>query len=64
MVPKYKKLILMFQKEVADKILAKYNTLIMEDLAITNARLKLLIILMFHQIVFILFQKLNLQSCI
>ena len=25
-LPKYKKLILMFQKEVADKILAKYNT--------------------------------------
>ena len=27
-LPKYKKLILMFQKEVADKILAKFNTII------------------------------------
>ena len=41
-LPKYKKLILMFQKEVADKILAKYNTPNYGRLAIiTSARLKI-----------------------
>ena len=40
-LPKYKKLILMFQKEVADKILAKYNTSNYGRLAVlTAARLK------------------------
>jgi 16S rRNA (adenine1518-N6/adenine1519-N6)-dimethyltransferase len=41
-LPKYKKLILMFQKEVADKILAKYDTPDYGRLAIiTAARLKI-----------------------
>ena len=41
-LPKYKKLILMFQKEVADKILAKYNTSNYGRLSIiTAARLKI-----------------------
>ena len=41
-LPKYKKLILMFQKEVADKILAKYNTHNYGRLSIiTAARLKI-----------------------
>jgi len=41
-LPKYKKLILMFQKEVADKILAKHNLSSFGRLAIlTNARLKI-----------------------
>jgi 16S rRNA (adenine1518-N6/adenine1519-N6)-dimethyltransferase len=41
-LPKYKKLILMFQKEVAEKILAKYNTPQYGRLSIiTNARLKI-----------------------
>jgi len=41
-LPKYKKLILMFQKEVADKILAKYNTVNYGRLSIlTAARLKI-----------------------
>ena len=40
-LPKYKKLILMFQKEVADKILAKYNTSDYGRLTLlTTARLK------------------------
>ena len=39
-LPKYKKLILMFQKEVADKILAKHSSSLFGRLAIlTNARL-------------------------
>ena len=42
-MPKYKKLVLMFQKEVADKILAKYNTPNYGRLAvITAARLKVI----------------------
>ena len=42
-LPKYKKLILMFQKEVADKILAKYNTTNYGRLTIlTAARLKII----------------------
>ena len=42
-LPKYKKLILMFQKEVADKILAKYNTPNYGRLSvITAARLKII----------------------
>jgi len=41
-LPKYKKLILMFQKEVADKILAKHNTSSFGRLTIlTNSRLKI-----------------------
>ena len=41
-LPEYKKLILMFQKEVADKILAKHNTSSFGRLTIlTNARLKI-----------------------
>jgi len=41
-LPKYKKLILMFQKEVADKILAKHDFSSFGRLAIlTNARLKI-----------------------
>jgi 16S rRNA (adenine1518-N6/adenine1519-N6)-dimethyltransferase len=41
-LPKYKKLILMFQKEVADKILAKYNTTNYGRLSVlTAARLKI-----------------------
>jgi len=41
-LPEYKKLILMFQKEVADKILAKHNTSSYGRLTIlTNARLKI-----------------------
>jgi len=41
-LPKYKKLILMFQKEVADKILAKRNSAAFGRLTIlTNARLKI-----------------------
>jgi len=41
-LPKYKKLILMFQKEVADKILAKFNTSDYGRLAILSAaRLKI-----------------------
>ena len=41
-LPKYKKLILMFQKEVADKILAKYNTSNYGRLSVvTAARLKI-----------------------
>ena len=41
-LPKYKKLILMFQKEVAEKILAKYNTPCYGRLSIlTAARLKI-----------------------
>jgi 16S rRNA (adenine1518-N6/adenine1519-N6)-dimethyltransferase len=41
-LPKYNKLILMFQKEVADKILAKYNTSSYGRLAIISAaRLKI-----------------------
>ena len=41
-LPKYKKLILMFQKEVADKILAKYNTSNYGRLSIlTASRLKI-----------------------
>mgnify|MGYP003387640693 CR=1 FL=1 len=41
-LPKYKKLILMFQKEVADKILAKYNTPDYGRLSlITGSRLKI-----------------------
>ena len=41
-LPKYKKLIFMFQKEVADKILAKYNTSHYGRLSIiTSARLKI-----------------------
>ena len=41
-LPKYKKLILMFQKEVADKIIAKYNTSDYGRLAVlTAARLKI-----------------------
>jgi len=41
-LPKYKKLILMFQKEVADKILAKHSSSSFGRLAIlTNARLKI-----------------------
>jgi len=41
--PKYKKLILMFQKEVADKILAKYKSSSFGRLTIlTNARLKII----------------------
>ena len=41
-LPKYNKLILMFQKEVAEKILAKYNTPQYGRLSIiTNARLKI-----------------------
>ena len=41
-LPKYKKLILMFQKEVADKILAQYNTSDYGRLSIiTAARLKI-----------------------
>jgi len=41
-LPKYKKLILMFQKEVADKILAKHNSSPFGRLAIlTNARLRI-----------------------
>ena len=41
--PKYKKLILMFQKEVADKIVAKYNTPNYGRLSIiTAARLKII----------------------
>ncbi len=40
-LPKYKKLILMFQKEVADKILAKHKSSSFGRLAVlTNARLK------------------------
>ena len=40
-LPKYKKLVLMFQKEVADKILAKHKTSSFGRLAIlTNSRLK------------------------
>ena len=40
-LPKYKKLILMFQKEVADKILAKYKSSEFGRLAVlTNSRLK------------------------
>jgi 16S rRNA (adenine1518-N6/adenine1519-N6)-dimethyltransferase len=42
-LPKYKKLILMFQKEVADKILAKHTTSSFGRLAVlTNARLNVL----------------------
>ena len=42
-LPKYKKLILMFQKEVADKILAKHNTSDYGRLAVlTSARLKII----------------------
>jgi len=42
-LPKYKKLVLMFQKEVADKILAKYNTSNYGRLAVlTGARLKII----------------------
>mgnify|MGYP001202802854 FL=1 len=42
-LPKYKKLILMFQKEMADKILAKYGTSDYGRLAIiTSARLKII----------------------
>ena len=41
-LPKYKKLILMFQKEVADKILAKHKSSAFGRLAVlTNARLKI-----------------------
>jgi len=41
-LPKYKKLILMFQKEVADKILAKHKSSDFGRLAVlTNARLKI-----------------------
>ena len=41
-LPKYKKLILMFQKEVADKILAKFNTINYGRISIiTNSRLKI-----------------------
>jgi len=41
-LPKYKKLILMFQKEVADKILAKYKSSSFGRLSIlTNSRLKI-----------------------
>ena len=41
-LPKYKKLVLMFQKEVADKILAKFNTPGYGRLAvITSSRLKI-----------------------
>ena len=41
-LPKYKKLILMFQKEVADKILAKFNTSNYGRISIiTSARLKI-----------------------
>ena len=40
-LPKYKKLVLMFQKEVADKILAKHTTSSFGRLAVlTNSRLK------------------------
>ena len=40
-LPKYKKLVLMFQKEVADKILAKHKTSSFGRLAVlTNSRLK------------------------
>ena len=42
-LPKYKKLVLMFQKEVADKILAKYKSSSFGRLTIlTNARLKII----------------------
>jgi len=42
-LPKYKKLILMFQKEVADKIIAKFNTPHYGRLAIlTTSRLKII----------------------
>ena len=42
-LPKYKKLILMFQKEVADKILAKYNTQNYGRISvITSSRLKII----------------------
>ena len=42
-LPRYKKLIFMFQKEVADKILANYNTSSFGRLAIlTKARLKII----------------------